>query len=112
MIINQRTLEKILTSKSISVTNDIVYVSLFDSDWNMKALSGSLASAELVNKRIAGLVFAADTAIFVSFTGSFQYVAIHTATDLIGYEDVGIQNADAQDVTVDCSGMMTFAVSS
>lgn len=110
MIINQSTMEKILTTKSISLTTDIIYVSLFGSSWDKMKLTGSLAEQALQNKRVTGLVFAADTAIFAGFTGSFQYVAIHNGTDLIGYQDVGAQLADNQDVTVDCSGMMSFAI--
>lgn len=110
MIINQSTIEKVLTTKSISLTTDTIYVSLFGSSWNKVTLTGSLAQQALQNKRLAGLVFAADTAVFTGFTGSFQYVAIHNGTDLIGYQDVGLQTADNQDVTVDCSGMIRFAL--
>lgn len=110
MIINQNTIEKVLTTKSISLTTDTIYVSLFSSAWNKTTLSGSLAQQVLQNKRVNSLVFAADTAVFSGFTGSFQYVAIHNGTDLIGYEDVGLQKADNQDVTVDCSGMIRFAL--
>lgn len=112
MIINQSTIEKILTTKSISLTTDAVHVSLFGSSWNTVTLSGATATQALQNMRLTGLVFAADTAVFAGFSGTFQFVAIHTDTDLIGYEDVGTQTADNQDVTVDCSGMMSFAIRS
>ena len=110
MIINESTIEKVLTTKSISLTTDTIYVSLFDSSWDQATLTGPLAEQALQNKRLTGLVFAADTAVFSGFTGSFQYVAIHNGTDLIGYQDVGLQEADDQDVTVDCSEMIRFAL--
>lgn len=110
MIINQSTIQKMLTTKTISLTADVVNVSLFGPSWDKASLVGSMATQELQNKRLTGLVYAADTAVFAGMTGTFQYVAIHTATDLIGYQDVGLQEADAQDVTVDCSGMITFAI--
>lgn len=110
MIINESTIEKVLTTKSISLTTDTIYVSLFDSSWDQATLTGQLAEQALQNKLLTGLVFSADTAVFSGFTGSFQYVAIHNGTDLIGYQDVGLQEADDQDVTVDCSEMIRFAL--
>lgn len=109
MLLNKLTLAKLLTGKSLSLTQDEVSVSLMPDNWNKNSVSGALASGTLQNKRLENLVFSADKLILPGVNGQFRYLVVHIGNDLVGYKDVGLVTAETQDVQVSAEGLITFA---
>lgn len=114
MLLNRNTLVKLLTSKTLSLTNNEVYVSLMGESWNKVDATGALATGNLVNKKLDAntLVFSADKLTLPGVNGQFRYLVVHIGSEVLGYKDVGSVQADNQDVTINAESLITFATAS